>query len=245
MTHKTRGIVIKTIKYGETSIVASILTSLFGLQTYLINGVRKSQKSGEKSILYQPGAILDLVVYHQDQKNLQRIKEAHWAQIHEHILSDVIKNSIASFMMELLQKTMRQPESNPDLFEFCEDCLICLDKADRRATANFPLFFALQLPQFFGFKLSLPDSEDAQHCLDLKEGIFVSEIPEHPLVLTGDPAIVTADLLKVNHPSDLDEFELNQNRRRMLIQRYMQYYALHVPEFGQMKTLSVMYEVFG
>ncbi|MEY4702291.1 MAG: repair protein RecO, partial [Bacteroidota bacterium] len=50
---------------------------------------------------------------------------------------------------------------------------------------------------------------------------------------------------KVNHPSDLDEFDLNQNRRRMLIQRYMQYYALHVPEFGQMKTLSVMYEVFG
>ena len=68
MTHKTRAIVIKTVKYGETSIVASMLTSLFGLQTYLINGVRKQQKKGEKSILYQPGAILDLVVYHQDQK---------------------------------------------------------------------------------------------------------------------------------------------------------------------------------
>lgn len=245
MTHKTRAIVIKTVKYGETSIVASMLTALFGMQTYLINGVRKTKKSGEKSILFQPGAILDLVVYHQEQKNLQRIKEAHWAHIHEHILSDVIKNSIASFMMELLQKTIRQPETNIDLYEFCEDCLVCLDKSDRKATANFPLFFALQLPQFFGFKLSLPDSQSETNCLDLKEGFFVSELPEHPMVLTGDAAIITAELLKVSHPEDLDQFDLNQTQRRMLIQRYMQYYALHVPEFGQMKTLSVMYEVFG
>lgn len=245
MTHKTRAIVIKTVKYGETSIVASMLTAVFGLQTYLINGVRKSKKSGEKSILFQPGAILDLVAYHQDQKNLQRIKEAHWAYIHEHILSDVIKNSIASFMMELLQKTIRQPETNVDLFEFCEDCLICLDKSDRRATANFPLFFALQLPQFFGFKLSLPDAQTEVICLDLKEGLFVSELPEHPAVLTGEAAIITAELLKVSHPGDLDQFDLNQTQRRILIQRYMQYYALHIPEFGQMKTLGVMYEVFG
>lgn len=245
MTHKTRAIVIKTVKYGETSIVASMLTSLFGLQTYLINGVRKQQKKGEKSILYQPGAILDLVVYHQDQKNLQRIKEAHWAQIHEHILSDVIKYSIASFMMELLQKTIRQPETNIDLFDFCEDCLVCLDKADRKATANFPLFFALQLPQFFGFKLSLPNNQADFTYLDLKEGFFLTEMPEHPLYITGEAANMTAELLKAGHPSDLDHFDLNQNQRRTLIQRYMQYYSIHVPEFGQMKTLAVMFEVFG
>jgi DNA repair protein RecO (recombination protein O) len=245
MTHKTRAIVIKTVKYGETSIVASMLTSLFGLQTYLINGVRKQQKKGEKSILYQPGAILDLVVYHQDQKNLQRIKEAHWAHIHEHILSDVIKHSIASFMMELLQKTIRQPETNIDLFEFCEDCLVCLDKADRKATANFPLFFALQLPQFFGFKLSLPNNQADFTCLDLKEGFFLTEMPDHPLYITGEAANMTAELLKASHPTDLDQFDLNQNQRRTLIQRYMQYYSIHVPEFGQMKTLAVMYEVFG
>jgi len=246
MTHKTKAIIVKTIKYGETSIVASMLTSKFGLQSYLIPGVRKQQK-GEKSIMFQPGALLDLVVYHQELKNLQRIKEAHWAHIYENILSDVVKHSIASFMMELLQKTIHEPEVNNDLFDFCEDCLIFLDKADAKSTANFPLFFSLQLPQFFGFKLSLPDIDidiNSLH-LDLKEGFFLAEKPEHLLVLSGEAAVVTADLLRVQHPSELDQFLLSQDQRRFLLQHFMKYYQLHVPEFGALKTLAVMQEIFG
>ncbi|MEO6722293.1 MAG: recombination protein O N-terminal domain-containing protein, partial [Ferruginibacter sp.] len=30
MTHKTKGIVLRTIRYGETSVVVSIFTELFG-----------------------------------------------------------------------------------------------------------------------------------------------------------------------------------------------------------------------
>ena len=44
MTHKTKGIVLRTVKYGETSVIVTILTELFGLQSYLINGVRSSSR---------------------------------------------------------------------------------------------------------------------------------------------------------------------------------------------------------
>ena len=60
MTHKTKGIVLRSIKYGETSLVVTIFTALFGVQVYLVNGARSQKKSGNKSAMFQPGALLDL-----------------------------------------------------------------------------------------------------------------------------------------------------------------------------------------
>ncbi|MFM2327595.1 MAG: repair protein RecO, partial [Bacteroidota bacterium] len=39
MTHKTKGIVLRSIKYGETSLVVTLFTELFGVQTYMVNAV--------------------------------------------------------------------------------------------------------------------------------------------------------------------------------------------------------------
>ena len=119
MTHTTKRIVIRTVKYGETSVIVSIYTELFGIQSYIVNGVRTSSKSGSgKANLFQPAAILDLVVYHNELKNIQRLKEFRWGYLYKTLFFDVIKNSVALYMIELMQKTLKQPESNPDLFSF-------------------------------------------------------------------------------------------------------------------------------
>ena len=61
MITKTKGIVLNYIKYGDTSIICKIYTKSFGVQSYIINGIRNSKS---KNIgLYQPLNILDLVVY--------------------------------------------------------------------------------------------------------------------------------------------------------------------------------------
>ena len=49
MLHSTKGIVLRTIKYGDTSIVVAIYTELFGVQSYLVNGVRTEKKSAGKA----------------------------------------------------------------------------------------------------------------------------------------------------------------------------------------------------
>ena len=120
MIDKTKGIVLRTVKYGETSVIVAIFTELFGLQSYLVNGVRTSSKKGSsKANLFQPAAILDLVVYHNELKNLQRLKEFKWEHLYQHIFFNVLKNSVALFMVELLQKCLKQPESNPDIDGGC------------------------------------------------------------------------------------------------------------------------------
>src|ERR1044071_7173878 len=105
--HKTKGIVLRAVKYGDTSLIVTIFTELFGIQSYLINGVRASTKKGSgKANLFQPAAILDLVVYHNELRNLQRMKEFRWGHLYQNIFSDIRKNAVSLFMVELLAKCL-------------------------------------------------------------------------------------------------------------------------------------------
>jgi DNA repair protein RecO (recombination protein O) len=242
MTHKTKGIVLRTVKYGETSLVVTIFTELFGVQTYMVNGVRSSKKTSAKGACFQPAAILDLLVYHSEQKTMHRIKEYNWAVLFQHVLSDVIKNCIALYMTELLHKCLKQPEEHVQLFYFTEDALQALDSADKTVTANMPLYFALHLPQFFGFKIN-DECDSKSNILDLKEGNFVQEHPHHPHFIDGENAMITARIIKTMQPSELVHIKLNHFVRRQLLQRYHDYYNLHISDFGQLKTILVLYEV--
>ncbi len=242
MTHKTKGIVLRSIKYGETSLVVTIFTELFGVQTYMVNGVRSAKKSSAKANYFQPAAVLDLIVYHSENKTMHRIKEFSWAFLYDSVLTNVIKNSIASFMVELLQKCLKQPEANADLFNFCEESLLELDKSSKKAAANFPLFFALHLTHFFGFRME-DNFNSSDTFIDLQEGIFTDQQPLHPYFIDGEKAALTSQLLKVMQPYELEEFNLNHTIRRQLLLHYQEYYALHISEFGQLKTLMVLHEV--
>src|SRR5258705_3891031 len=241
--HKTKGIVLRTVKYGETSIIVTIFTELFGVQSYIVNGVRSSTKKGTgKANLFQPSAILDMVIYHNELKHLNRIKEFKWDYLYQHILSDVKKNAVALFMVELLTKCLKQPESNSDLFNFVEDSFLHLDESSDAVTANFPLFFALHLPVFFGFRFT--DNYNTENSfLDLQEGRFVHEHPHHPHFLEDKQAAVTSQLLKIMQPEELEDVRLNHDFRRNLLYVYETYYALHVQDFGTMKTLPVLREI--
>ena len=155
MIFSTKGIVLRTIKYGETSVIASVFTELFGIQSYLVNGVRTSGKTS-RAHFFQVSSILEMEVYHNELKNLQRIKDLKWSELY--------KNTVALYMVELLQKCLKQPETNEDLFHFCEDAFLQLDNANNEVTANFPIYFSIQIAQILGFRLLDNYSEKRNVC---------------------------------------------------------------------------------
>jgi len=244
MLHKTKGIVLRTVKFGETSLVVTCFTQMFGLQSYMVNNVRLASKKGTvKANYFQPASILDLVVYHNEHKNLQRIKEFKWAHLYQHLFSDIFKNAVSLFMVELLSKCVKEPEPNTELFYFMEDALLHLDKAGSTVTANFSIFFSIHLAVFFGFRISDTFSEKNNY-LDLYEGIFIDRQPGHLHFLERKEAEAISHFLKILHPQHLDELKLNGDIRRRLLMAIENYYALHIADFGKMKTLPVLREVW-
>jgi len=243
MIHKTKGIVLRTVKYGETSVIADIYTELFGRQSYMVNGVRTSSKKGMgKANLFQPLAILDLEVYHNELKNLQRIKEFRWGYLYKNIFFNVMKNSVALFMIELLQKCLKQPEPNTELFSFVEDAFMKLDESADTVLANYTLFFSLHIASFFGLRIDDNYSEK-NSVLDLREGFFVSEKPEHNHYLEGKFSFATSQLLRAMQPEELSQIRLNKESRKVLLDAYQTFFALHIQDFGTMRTLPVLQEL--
>lgn len=241
--HHTKGIVLRTVKYGETSVIVTMFTELFGIQSYLVNGVRTSSKKGSgKANLFQPTALLDMVVYHNEQRQLQRIKEFRWSVLYQTIFSDIRKNAVAVFMIELLAKCLKQPEANPELYQFTEDCFMQLDQSEDAVMANFPLFFALHLPVFFGFRV-IDNFSDINCYLDMQEGEFVNQHPPHNFFLDEKESFACSHLLKVMQPDELKEIKLHSQFRRSLLVAFEKYYAIHIPDFGSLRTLPVLREI--
>ena len=115
MIFKTRGIVFRFTKFKETSIIVTIFTEEFGLQSYIVNGVR-SKSAKNRIALYQPLTLLNLVVYHRENANIERIKEISCLYPYRTLTTDVKKSTLAMFLNELLNKTVRDESHTAEIF---------------------------------------------------------------------------------------------------------------------------------
>ena len=243
MVHTTKGIVLRTVKYGDTSIITTVYTELFGIQSYIVKGVRQSSKtSAGRASFFQPAAMLDMEVHHNELKQLQFIKEYQWSYLYEHVLFDVVKNTVAMFVIELLQHSLKQPEANPELFYLIEDTLKQLDKGNDTLTGNLPLYFTLHLSSELGFRMQGSYSEKTP-LFDLQEGMFMADRPSHPYYIEGTLAQTTSQLLAVKFYNDLENIALNRVLRRELLQAYLTYLSLHIQDFGEMKSFAILQEI--
>jgi len=98
--HDTRGVVLHQIKYSESSIITKIYTEAFGIQSFLVRGVRK-KGSKIKAGLFQTLSLVDLVVYFKEKSNIQNLKEIKSALPQTSIPFNIKKSTIAIFLKEL------------------------------------------------------------------------------------------------------------------------------------------------
>ena len=149
MIRKTRGIVLHTTKYGESSLVVHCYTEQGGRQTFMVKGVRKSRKHN-RSNLFQPLFILDFEVYHKDSRDIQLVKEVTRAIPLNSLPFDITKSTQAIFMAEVLYRVAKEEEPNPVLANFLFSTIQYLDTMEE-ASADFHIIFMFQLSKHLGF----------------------------------------------------------------------------------------------
>jgi DNA repair protein RecO (recombination protein O) len=240
MLHKTRGIVFRVTDFGETSVIAHVYTELFGLQGYIINSVRKKKSRIKLNVLH-PLSLVDLVVYHKEKKGLHRAAEVRSNPILQSIPGDIYKTSIALFLDEILCKTIKEEEPNPQLFDFIFHAIQILDM-QTPVSNNFHLNFLIRLSRYLGF-YPMENYSETDSIFNLQEGIFQCNIPVHPFYLEGSLSANFYQLIKtsIDFSSDL---KMQVAEKRMLIDKILQYYALHISGFGEVKSQKVLEEIW-
>lgn len=75
MLQKTKGIVLHTLKYNDTSIIVDMYTELSGRASFLVT-VPRSRKAAVKSVLFQPLSFIEFEADYRPNATLYRVKEA-------------------------------------------------------------------------------------------------------------------------------------------------------------------------
>jgi DNA repair protein RecO (recombination protein O) len=235
----TKGIVLKTIKYGETSLIAHLFTKDFGLQTYMVKGLRSTKKSSAHATVLQPSFVLDIVVSRQQNKNFQQIREMAPDPAFQSVQVDVVKNCIALYAMELLALLITEQDSLPDLFDFCYDFLKYLNAEQPISTALLPLYFSIQAARLSGYQIGGKYNAETPF-LNLAEGCYT------PVEATNGPFIEVecAQIFSVINGcgtiNDLRTLSVRAATRKALLSYFLLFLEWHAPRFRPLKSLPVL-----
>ena len=237
MLVKTRGVVLNFLKYRETSIIARIYTERLGLQSYVVNSVRKAKPPG-RIALFQPFTLLELVAYTSPRGGLTRLSEYRCAEPYLTLPYEVQKSSVVLFLSEVVGRAVQEEEPNEPLFHFLHDSLQTFDR-QREGSENFALVFLLHLAGYLGFgiesgaeltdQIALAGHAPANARATAGPSVLrIKEFDQYVDELLADPSTSTIP---------------NGRVRRELLTVLVRYYQLHVEQLGDIKSLDILSEV--
>ena len=240
MLTKTQAIVLHSIKYGETRLIVDMFTKEYGRLSFIVS-LPKSPKSKIKKQYFQPLAMLEIETDVRPRLQLQKLSDIRLLHPFSTIPFSQHKLSISLFVAEFLYYALRGEQQNALLFDYIVNSLQWLDGQDGRF-ANFHLVFLMRLSRFLGFYPNLDDYTVGDY-FDLRESIFLPVPPFHHDFLQPQEAEKVQLMMRMDFPT-MHLFQMSHTERNRLLEVALSYYRLHLPDFPELKSLSVLQELY-
>ena len=240
MITKTRGIVLRSVRFGESSLIVDVLTKSSGRVSFMVH-IPKTSKGKIKKQYFQPMTLLDFEYDFRQRSNLQRIKDVRVSLPYSSIPIDPAKSCISLFLSEFIYYATRNEQENPTLFTYISTSLEWLDNA-YEDFANFHLVFMMRLGKFLGFHPFLEDFTPG--CFfDLRNGCFTLSMPLHADFLNAADAGHLYNLMRMNFET-MKLFKLSHDDRNRITEIVLRYYKLHLPNMPELQSFDISREVF-
>ena len=240
MLTKTQAIVLHSIKYGETRLIVDMFTRSHGRLSFIVN-IPKSAKAKVKKQLFQPLTLLEIEADIRQKVQLQKLKDMRLAVPFLSIPFHPHKLAISLFVAEFLYYALRSEQRNELLYDYLENSFLWLDGQDGHF-ANFHLVFLMRLSRFLGFYPNLDDYVAGDY-FELRESVFLSLPPVHHDFLYPEEAGKVQLMMRMDYPT-MHLFRLSHQERNRLLEVSLTYYRLHLPDFPEMKSVSVLQELY-
>ena len=240
MLTKTQAIVLHSLKYGETRLIVDMFTRSQGRQSFIVS-IPKSVKGKIKKQLFQPLTLLEIEYDLRPKLQLQKLSDVRLASPFSSIPFDPNKLSISLFIAEFLYYALRSEQRNEPLFDYIVNSIQWLDAQTNRF-ANFHLVFLMRLSRFLGFYPNL-DHYQAGDYFDLRESVFLPVPPVHRDFLHPQEAEKIQLMMRMDFPT-MHLFRMSHQERNRLLEVSLNYYRLHIPDFPELKSVSVLQELY-
>ena len=264
MQETFRGIVLRTVKYGDTSLIVDLFTESRGRQSFMTSTMR-AKRSVRSVSFWQPLSMVEFSAeLLPNGGKLPRPSDVRTYYNYIDLPFSPIKSTLALFLAEFLSAALREEKENTPLYRYIESSLQWLDLADSPASiANFHLAFLMHLSRFIGIYPNLdvsgnlnpnPNSQlstlncqlstvNSQLYFDLLAGTYCDRQPSHAHFLRDEEARVLPVLFRMNYPT-MHLFRLSRRERQRILHVLNEYYRLHVPGFPELKSLEILQELF-
>ena len=240
MLTKTQAIVLHSLKYGETRLIVDMFTRSQGRQSFIVS-IPKSVKGKIKKQLFQPLTLLEIESDLRPKLQLQKLSDVRLASPFSSIPFDPNKLSISLFIAEFLYYALRSEQHNEPLFDYIVNSIQWLDAQTDRF-ANFHLVFLMRLSRFLGFYPNLDHYQSGDY-FDLRESVFLSTPPVHRDFLHPQEAEKIQLMMRMDFPT-MHLFRMSHQERNRLLEVSLIYYRLHLPDFPELKSVSVLQELY-
>lgn len=243
---KTQGIVLHSVRVADNRILVTLFTRDFGVMTCGV-GVSKSARRGGTGALWQVLSVVDLVVDWRAGRDIQSVREARLAFAWESMTFHPVKVVVTLFLGEFLWHALRREGVNVTLYDFLLNSLRWYDEVSE-GFASFHLVLLVRLTKFLGF---WPNVEGMDRLVgvgsgvvfDMMNGCFATVPPVHGQYLDGEVVRLLPVLLGMDY-MQMQRVRLSRMERRRMLDVIVCYYRLHVPAFGELRSMDVLGEVF-
>ena len=230
----TEGIVLRTVKYSDNTVISSILTPANGVVSVIAS---KGSKSSSAMMNYlRVMNILTLTLYPSKNNGIHRVKEVNFAYLFQHLNIDVVRSVYGCVITETVQAIHGVNTSEADvLFRFLKEYLTDLDRCD-----SYHLHMIIQgLISLLALEGITPYNNYSEiNCyFNLRDGLFQERFADRHTTLDQSSSAPIALVLD-GHENTLTEHQLTEIMDHLYV-----YLCHHIPEFKTPRSWIVLKEM--
>ena len=157
MNISTPAIVLHCSRLTDKTSVLHLFTRESGRVAYYLYG--SSSKRNMRNALLMPLALLDIEAVHQENREIQQLKEWRLAYIANATAGDIRRQSVAMFIAEILYRTLVHPLPDPTLFDLLTETILALNTREDPQNVHLEFLYAFIDCLGFGIDMNRPENQ--------------------------------------------------------------------------------------
>ncbi|MCK4403834.1 MAG: DNA repair protein RecO [candidate division Zixibacteria bacterium] len=170
---KTEVIVLKSMKFGDTSKIATLYTKDYGKIKVIAKGIRKPKSRLAGAL--QTFSHIQIVFYKKRTSEIYLLSQSDTIKSYQPLHKNLNRYIFASAVLELLDRLITGEESNPQLFGLILATLSFMESCPEESLEKSFCSYALSLAHLLGYK---PKFDKCVSCNKHVEGKIVLFSPE-------------------------------------------------------------------
>jgi DNA repair protein RecO (recombination protein O) len=244
---RTEAVVLRSLAYGETSKIITVLSRDYGKLNMLARGARdfKSKFGGSLELLNQ----VQIVYYEKENRDLQYLTEAVTLNPFLGLRNEPQRLYAGLAILEFCSKAVHGNEEVMKIYSLVVDTFNRLNQCGKTVT-NGLIHFLIEFSTHLGFRLDFKNCLQGKDLLehdeiyfDISQGRFLCRsCPAKPVIDTSTPlsreALSIARYLMKSNGHGVDNVVISDKVKKELFQLLIRHLQYHVEELNTLNVLK-------